>query len=253
MSQGCGLAASGAVRCPTAEIRGLRSELAGWPDPAAAAGVKLADEQAVLGMVAVLRAADAAGWRGRSFADWGVIAAPRFLGRCRGAQALARYSNQGPRSVSPLVIPYLSLHSVAGCVSLGLHAHGPNFGVGGGPGHVSEGLTAAFDTLVANRLPGAWLVLTGWDPEPIPDDSGNTTAAAIGYGLALALVPRSSPQASGSMCVRYPGAPGDDDPPLRGLVEQLLDGRPWTCAVAGGGSIELVPPSSVPQAVSAAA
>lgn len=234
----CGVAATGVVRCPIRSVKSLKPELAAWPDSAAAAGVKLADEQAVLAMVAVLRAAESAGWRGKSFSDWGVIAAPRFLGRCRGALALSRFHTQGPRSVSPLIIPYLSLHSVAGCVSLGLHAHGPNFGVGGGPGHLSEGLLAAVDTLRACRLPGIWVVATGWDPEPIPSDAGDPETDSTGYAVAIALVAADSPESLGTLRVTFDAASGNSvgDPALRELADSLEHpaARAWTCPIPGG-------------------
>src|SRR5262249_6770324 len=104
--------------------------------------------------------------------DWGVLAAPRFLGRACLAQALQRFALEGAWGVSPHLIPHRSLHSVSGTVSQALGIHGPNFGVGGGPDSAAEGLLAAAALVAEQRVPGVWLVLTGWDPEPVLDSPG---------------------------------------------------------------------------------
>src|SRR5205823_2480660 len=93
------------------------------------------------------------GWHDRSFAEWGLIAAPRFLGRIIAAGAMARFKTQGVPGMSPLIIPTLSLHAVAGSLSLALQTHGFNYGVGGGHGHLAEALLTGLAPGVARALP----------------------------------------------------------------------------------------------------
>src|SRR5439155_15033038 len=106
-----GIQAQGVVCAAWSEIAGLRK------DPGSAelvAHLRNSDDQAVLATVAAWRAIVSAGWRGRRFTDWGVIAAPRYLGRRRFAEAFVRYRKHGLRGLSPLIVPHQSLHAVAG-------------------------------------------------------------------------------------------------------------------------------------------
>src|SRR5262249_53454786 len=104
------------------------------------------------------------------------------------AYALQRYATEGAWGVSPHLIPNRSLHSVSGAVSLALKIHGPNFGVGGGPGCLLEVLRTATAVLHGDRLPGVWVVLTAWDPEPTPDGRNAPPAECHCLGLALGLM-----------------------------------------------------------------
>jgi hypothetical protein len=38
-------------------------------------------------------------------------------------------------------------------------------------------------------LPGLWVALTAWDPEPVPDEQGHPTTPGVCTALALALAP----------------------------------------------------------------
>ncbi len=122
-----------------------------------------ADEQTVAGAVAVYQAIQSAGWEGRSFSRWGVIAAPCYLGRMALPQALERFRQEGAWGISPHLIPHRSLHSLSGTLSQALQIHGPNFGVGGGPTAVGEAFLLAA-SLLADDLPGLWVILTGYSP-----------------------------------------------------------------------------------------
>src|SRR4051812_38473104 len=75
------------VRWPLDQIGELRQQLGppgGKPFPAAF--LKPADEQTVVAVAAVLQAAAQPGLERVGFADWGVIAAPRFLGRINATE-----------------------------------------------------------------------------------------------------------------------------------------------------------------------
>lgn len=186
----CDVAAEAVVRVSLdslAELRRNPGPVYGEPLPASF--LKHADDQTVAGLAAVYQAIDRSGLHETCFCDWGVVAAPRFLGRPTMAAALQRFVAEGAWGVSPHLIPHRSLHSVSGTISQALKIHGPNFGVGGGPGGAVEVLLAATALLEGKRLPGIWVVLTCLDPEAPPDDAGRLPPGTQAVGLALALTP----------------------------------------------------------------
>jgi hypothetical protein len=247
-----GVAASAVVAAPVAELPALRER------PGSATGralpprfLRYSDEQTVVGLAAVLQAMDTPGLRDAPFDNWGVLAAPQFPGRVVGAGAFARFLRDGSATVSPHIIPHSSLHSLAGAISIGLGLHGPNFGVGGGPQAMAEGLTAALTFLDGGMVNGLWLVITGWDPEPVPDGAGSTATDSVCHGLAMALVPH--PTAGGSVLrlkagPRLPGVRFSEEPAYVPSLGQLLrslgtghDGqfpRTWSYRLPWGGQIE---------------
>lgn len=182
----CGIQAHGVACAPWPEVPAFRK------DPGLAAFVphlKMSDDQTVLATVAVWRAIVSAGWEERRFADWGVIAAPRYLGRQRMAAACARYRKHNLRGYSPVIIPHQSLHAVAGTLSIALKIHGPNFGMGGGPDHVGESLLAGLGMIQSGMVPGLWLVVSDLDSEPVPTAEGIVDTPTMGHAVALALTP----------------------------------------------------------------
>src|SRR5262249_15763205 len=151
--------------------------------------MKSADDQTFVGITALLHAVHAAGWGNASFHDWGAIGVPRFVGRMNIAVAVSKSLHDPTWSVSPNIIPNQSLHSLSGTISLALGLHGPNFGVGGGPNAVAEGLMTAISTMQSDRLPGLGVVLSQFDPEPRPDEKGVSAIPVTCMAAALALVP----------------------------------------------------------------
>jgi hypothetical protein len=169
-----------------ADLRRHPGPVCGAPLPPAF--LKHADEQTVLGLAAVYHAIHDYHLK-PPFTAWGVLAAPRFLGRPTMAAALLRFAAEGAWGVSPHLIPHRSLHAMSGTVSQALKIHGPNFGVGGGPGAAVEVLLAAAALLELQNVPGVWVVLSGLDPEKAPDEAGRTSPGIHCVGVALALVP----------------------------------------------------------------
>jgi hypothetical protein len=258
----CAVEAFGVVRVPVEDIAALRKA----PGPSVGTKIPLsllkhADHQTLLALNAVLIAAHAAGWQDRSFAEWGVIAAPRFLGRIIAAGSMYRFTQSGAPGVSPLIIPTLSLHAVAGSLSLALQAHGFNYGVGGGPSHLLEALSAGLAARDDGGVPGVWVVATGFDPEPIPDVSGHSLTPSTGHGVALALTadPASTARLNLRLVPTAPAAPeavpepesdangGEPLTPLIALADflsafsKISSPRPrrWYCPLPGGGAVEL--------------
>ena len=188
----CGVAAEAVKRVSLESLPELRRNPGpSLREPLPACFLKHADEQTVAGLCAVYQAIQNGGLQATDFRDWGVLAAPRFLGRPAMAAALQRFAAEGAWGVSPHLIPHRSLHSISGTVSQALRIHGPNFGVGGGPGGAVEALLAATALLETKHLPGVWVVLTCLDPEMPPDEAGRMPPATQAVGLALALVPIS--------------------------------------------------------------
>jgi hypothetical protein len=169
--------------------------------PLSASFLKHTDEQTVAGLAAVLQAIDEHQLKDIDFSRWGVVAAPRFLGRTALALALARFTAEGAWGVSPHLIPHRSLHSISGTISQALKIHGPNYGVGGGSDGAAEALLAGSALLEDSELPGLWVVLTGFDPELVPADPGETRSVQTNtdcLAVALALVP-AKPQETGTV------------------------------------------------------
>jgi hypothetical protein len=151
--------------------------------------LKHADDQSVAALAAVLQTIEQSGLGQTRFTDWGVVSAPCFLGRATLVQAWQRMQVEGAWGVSPHFIPHRTQHAVSGTISQALKIHGPNFGAGGGPSSMLEALLAAAALLESSKLPGAWVILSGWEPELIPDVEGNPTAPCDCKAVALALVP----------------------------------------------------------------
>jgi hypothetical protein len=167
--------------------------------------LKHADEQTVAGLSAVLHAVCAFGMAETSFRDWGVIAAPCFLGRTTLASALEQFAVEGPWGLSPHFIPHRSQHALSGTISLALKIHGPNFGAGGGPTGMVESLLAAAALLADESVPGVWVVVTGWDPELIPVQNQTTLPQGSCRAIALALVSHRTGSLNPLLCIS--GAP----------------------------------------------
>jgi len=191
----CDLAAHGTVRATAAALTAMRQTLRPPSgDPLPGSVLKHLDEQTIAALSAAYQAIERHDLTQTSFTDWAVLAAPRFLGRTALAHTLQRYALEGAWGTSPHVIPHRTLHAVSGTLSLALQIHGPNFGIDGGPGAVCQTLLAALAMLSTGQLPGVWVVLTGWDREPVPErpgtpsPNGHAQPAPVCGAVALALV-----------------------------------------------------------------
>ena len=154
--------------------------------------LKHADEQTIVGICALSQVLQLPTLTDVDFTQWGVIAAPRFLGRAAMSVSLLRFAAEGAWGISPHLVPHRSLHALSGTVSQALRIHGPNFGVGGGNDSAAEGLLAAGALFADQNLPGIWVVLTAFDPELVPADPTAADADPITtecVAIALALVP----------------------------------------------------------------
>jgi hypothetical protein len=237
----CGLAGWGVVRLPWSEIPQWRRNPGPAPGLTPAPHLKLADEQTVVGCAALLNACARNVWVPDRFTDWAILAAPTYIGRVRMALGLHRFQKNGARGVSPLIIPTLSNHSMAGTLCLILGSHGPNLGVGGSTPLVDELFLNALSLCDIERCPGVWAIMTGWRPEPILGDDGQCSTPAVGVGVALALVLHA---ATGSLRVTAGRSPSQ----ARGTVFELADflehaspGACWHAPILGEGQLEVAP------------
>src|SRR5262249_4816887 len=203
--------------------------------------MKSADDQTFVGITALLHAVHAAGWGNASFHDWGAIGVPRFVGRMNIAVAVSQSLRDPTWSVSPNIIPNQSLHSLSGTISLALGLHGPNFGVGGGPNAVAEGLLTAISTMKSGRLPGLWVVLTQFDPEPKPDEKGVSAIPVTCLAAAIALVPTGPSRGSLRLASRpSTAAEATALPRLIDFLGKSVGSKlAWECPVKGIGTLEL--------------
>jgi hypothetical protein len=157
--------------------------------------LRYSDEQSIAGTAAVFAAIESMGLPPEAFEGWGVVAASRYLGRANLSLALRSFLAEGVWSTSPHLIPHFALHSPSGTISLALGLHGPNLGVGGGLYAAAEGFLAALTWLSSGRVPGVWLVFSGWNPELIPDRCGNDPSPSECQAMAMALEPAGGSQA----------------------------------------------------------
>jgi hypothetical protein len=168
--------------------------------------LKHADEQSVCAFVAVIKAIQEQGASLEQFQNWGVVGAPRYMGRLHGGGGIVKFFDQGVRGISPHSIPQNSLHSPSGVISVGLGMGGPNLGAGGGPAALAEGLMTAFVLLSEERLPGVWLVSTEWEIEPVPQQNGRIVTEGPCHAVALMLEPAQERKEGLQITFRVVGA-----------------------------------------------
>lgn len=181
----CGIGALGSIRVPWPEIAGLRKNPA---EPRLKPHIRMSDELTVLAVASVQNAIDQAGWNDRSFEDFGLLAGARYFGRVRFANNLQRWRKAQVHGQSPMTVPHLSLHAIAGTVSIAFRIHGPHFAISGNPGLIAEGLLMGMGMLHEMSLPGLWVVFSEWDLEP---DAQTEPVDRVGQALAIALMPNS--------------------------------------------------------------
>ncbi len=175
------------------EMTRLRAQVAAaYPNTLSAGTLKQVDEQNLTALLALKEALDASAMTADQCSAWGLVAVPRMLGRRRISDALVKFRDGGAWSASPHTIPNCSLHSASGLFSQALQLHGPNLGVGGMPGAEGDGLIAAVTLLTGERLPGIWIVFTGWELESLKDESVRCQVAVLGLrtGVISSHLPR---------------------------------------------------------------
>jgi len=191
----CAVRGFATAQATSQDIALLRKDLTAPPKGLPASLVKHADDQTIVALAVTCATIERHQLVGTDFRDWGVLASPRYLGRSSLATSLQRYETEGAWGVSPHLIPHRSMHAVSGSISQALSIHGPNLGVGGGFNGAAEIFMAAAALLADKKLPGLWVIVTGFDPEPHLEDlrrqplNGQFKMRIRCNGLALALTP----------------------------------------------------------------
>jgi hypothetical protein len=253
VNQTCALRAFGVAAAKVESVAELRKH-PGPPgsEPVPANLLNHADDQTVVAVSAVLHASGEFRLNSQSFQDWGVVAAPRFPGRLSFAASLEKFSRLGPLSVSPLIIPFLSLHAVSSAISLALRIHGPAIGVGGGNDGFAQALLVGLALQQEEDLPGVWVVMTAWDQEPILHSEAASESRPVCQAAALALAPRAAGTSDGPW-LRIASGSATNLTATAGfpeLFQFLADGsvadqvRSWRCALPGAYDLELAVGSS---------
>jgi hypothetical protein len=251
----CKVAGHGLFRLAPGEASAVRRRPGPVPptwDNAAATLLRQSDEQTVAGLAAVFTAMDKMRQSPSDFEQWGIVAAPRFLGRKRLADAFRQFDAEGVWGVSPHLIPHFALHSPSGTFSLALGLHGPNVGVGGDLHSAIQGFLTALTWLATGVVPGAWLILSGWDPELALDRDGNSNAGCECHALALALVPADSSCGTTGFCtvadLGDPAPAALDLPTLAGWLAPGAEPPPGPVISDASGrvGIEIVPAIELP-------
>src|SRR5688500_609164 len=109
--------ASGAAKASWSEIGDMRKHVP-YVCIAETPGhfFKHADEQSIVGMAALAQGMERFKLDPRAYSQWGIVAAPRYMGRLAAASIVKRFAQGGIGSVSPHVLAQYSLHSVAGAI-----------------------------------------------------------------------------------------------------------------------------------------
>ena len=108
-----------------------------------------------------------------AFRKWSVVAAPRFMGRLAGVEALVRYARGGGPALSPHLIPQHSLHSVSALSALCSPAGNRIWAWAAASIRSPKDCSPHSRSRVTPETAGVWLVATAWDPEPVIDQQGN--------------------------------------------------------------------------------
>jgi hypothetical protein len=216
--------------------------------------LKHADEQTVVALEALRRAIEQFGLDAREQTDWGVIAAPRYIGRLASVEIVRRFAQNGGSTVATHAAAQFSLNSIAGAASIVLGIRGPSLGVGGGSWSIGDGLVAALTLFDPACTPGVWLLLTEWEPEPIMQPGGSPIDG-ICRAVALAIAPGASRESNLRLC--FPGGQTNGASGLAGrarepatepelsqiaaCVDAAQGGSAsgWSCRLPGGGLLEL--------------
>ena len=181
----------GTSQADLATIVSMRKSLPAWA-PADTPGhfLKHADEQTVVAVAAVDQAIRSAGLAPTDYQRLvDHRGAALHWAPCRNDNA-GRFTRGGGPAISPHLIPQHSLHSISRALSILLASRRPNFGIGGASESLAEGLFAAL-TFPASGCSGAWLVATGWDPEPQIDEQARCTNAPFAMPRRWRWSPRS--------------------------------------------------------------
>lgn len=239
----CEVACYATSRLSFEAVNALRKQSSTLPGNLGNSMLRHCDEQTLTALVAVRDTAAKLNSSSTDFHNWGVVASSRYLGRSAFAQNLARFPVEGPWNVSVQVVPNRSLHSPASMIGLALGCHGPCVGVGGGLDGETDAWLTALSLLQEQRLPGMWLVYSGWEPELQIGPGGAALSESTCTALALALRPAVAHTSPMRMRIVYDARDDAElEVPAKSTAIQLFeefaaseaDGERMAAALGGG-------------------
>ena len=244
----CVVASYATSRLQSDAVNALRKQSSNLPGDLGNSVLRHSDEQTLTALVAVKDAISHFESPPENLQDWGVVASSRYLGRTAFAQALNKFAVDGPWNVSVQVVPNRSLHSPASMVGLALGCHGPCVGVGGGLDGEPDAWLTATSLLDQHRLPGIWLIFSGWEPDEQINLDGVPTNDACCTSLAIALQPSTSQSGVAKLRIVYdpnevvPLAVPAKETAMRrfeNFVAGGMNGQTMTAMLGGGLRVEM--------------
>jgi len=167
----------------TSELANLRTDInTSLPNPLSASILKYLDDQTVIALQCTHQATKEI----KNLANWGAIVSPKHPGRKRVSGAFEKFKLESAWGISPHLVPYDSLHSPSGIVSLAYQMNGINLGAGGFAGMEGQGLLAGFTSLENNFAEGLILIWTGYREEfTLYHLESQNNQTIEGYALAI--------------------------------------------------------------------
>lgn len=167
----------------TSELANLRTDVnTCLPNPLSSSILKYLEDQTVIALQCTQQATKEI----KNLANWGVIVCPKHPGRKRVSVAFEKFKIESAWGTSPHLVPYDSLHSPSGIVSLAYQMNGINLGAGGFARMQEHCVLAGFTSLENNFAEGLVLIWTGYREEFSMyhiDSQNNQTIE--GYALAI--------------------------------------------------------------------
>ena len=188
--------------------------------------LKQADEQTVAAVSAVAPRLHRYGLDAAVFRDWGVLAAPYYMGRPAMAAAVQRFQTEGAWGASPHLPPTArSIRRPARSASCSSSAD-PTSASAAAPAAPRKSWRRRPRCSTPRRVPGVWVVLTAFDPDLPPDRAGALAPGTHCAALALALTPPRPSTGRAFACASSPAAAA----PCR---RRRASRRPlWTCSAS---------------------
>lgn len=220
----CAVTSYATARIPYDDVQPLRKQSDALPGNLGNSVLRHSDEQTLTALVAIKDAIERFESPPQHFHDWGIVFSSRYLGRTAFAQSLNKFAVDGPWNVSVQVVPNRSLHSPASMLGLSLGCHGLCVGVGGGLDGETDAWLSATSLLDQHRLPGMWLIFSGWEPDERIDIEGTPLTDTTCTALVLALQPGSQNTGTARLKIVYdPVAPVALEIPAKATAMSLFE------------------------------
>jgi len=152
------------------------------PNSLSVSVLKNLDEQTVIALYCAKKATSGI----KLLNKWGAIVAPKHPGRKRISHAFEKFWEESAWVISPHLVPYDSLHSPSGIISIAYQLKEINLGVGGQATMEGHCFLSALTILENNDIDGLVLIWTGYKEEfPLDHLQSGDKEIIEGYALAI--------------------------------------------------------------------